>query len=158
VDVLSALAKAMPWADRAACAKPPHDDWNWIVEPSNGHENAGGATRLFDVCAACPVRVECLRHALEAEFSVMGVWGGTTMTERRLILPLDYVTTRHEERRVVREPREHARQVEEAIEFFESTLEARRNGWRALAAKEKAERALKLAAAGSQAPEAADQR
>ncbi|MFO7701064.1 MAG: WhiB family transcriptional regulator, partial [Acidimicrobiia bacterium] len=34
------------------------------------------------VCAACPVRVECLGHAL-ATNERFGVWGGTTEKERR---------------------------------------------------------------------------
>jgi hypothetical protein len=141
------MAKAMPWSDRAACAKSPYDSWKWILEPSFGRENAGGVTRCFDVCAECSVRVECLRFAFEAEFSVMGIWGGTTMTERRHILPLDGLTERHESQRIARQPREHARKVEEAIELFEETFAARRNGWRAIAEKEKAERAAKKAAA-----------
>jgi len=53
-------------------------------------------------------------------------WGGTTMTERRLILPLDGLTMRRENERVAREPREHARKVEGVIELFEETLAARR--------------------------------
>jgi WhiB family redox-sensing transcriptional regulator len=138
------MAKAMPWADKAACRD---SKLKWIVEPSKGRELAGSVTRCLDVCAECPVRVECLRFALEAEFSVMGVWGGTTMTERRLILPLDGFTTRHENQQVARRPREHARKVEDAIELFEATFAARRQGWRAFAAKEKEERAAKRAAA-----------
>lgn len=132
----------MPWADRAACRD---SKLKWVIEPSQGRENAGGVTRCFDVCAGCPVRVECLRHALEAEFSCMGIWGGTTMTERRLILPLKHDSSRHEDRGTIREPREHARKVEEAIELFEETFAARRNGWRAIAAREKEERARKAA-------------
>ena len=33
------------------------------------------------VCAVCPVRLECLRHALNT--NEMGVWGGTTESQRR---------------------------------------------------------------------------
>jgi len=142
------MGRAMPWADRAACRDSKR---KWILEPSNGRENAGGVTRLFDICAGCPVRRECLRFALTAEFSVMGVWGGTTMTERRHMLPLDGFITRHENRLVPREPRGHAREVEEAIELFEETFAARRQGWRAFAAKEKEDRARKAAAKKAQA-------
>ncbi len=40
------------------------------------------------VCAVCPVRVECLAHALginEAKrgYPVQGIWGGTSESERR---------------------------------------------------------------------------
>ena len=34
------------------------------------------------ICGACPVRVECLAYALEAN-ETFGVWGGTTPGERR---------------------------------------------------------------------------
>jgi hypothetical protein len=57
----------------------------------------------------------------------MGIWGGTTMTERRRILPLDGFATRHENQQVAREPREHARKVEEVIELFQETFDARRD-------------------------------
>ena len=148
------MAKAMPWADRAACRD---SKLRWIIEPSNGRENAGSVTRCFDVCAECPVRPECLRYALTAEFSVMGVWGGTTMTERRFILPQDREFIRHEDRGCLREPRERARQVEEAVDLLEATFAARRNGWRAFAAKEKEERAAKKAAADPQASVSTEQ-
>src|SRR6478752_5385368 len=112
------MGRAMPWADKAACRE---SKLKWIIEPSFGRENAGGVTRCFDICAECPVRVECLRFALEAEFSCMGIWGGTTMTERRFILPQEHDFALHQDRGRVREPRERARRVEEAIELFEET-------------------------------------
>jgi WhiB family redox-sensing transcriptional regulator len=34
------------------------------------------------VCAACPVRADCLAAALSAPFDVAGIWGGTTEHER----------------------------------------------------------------------------
>ncbi|MFD7736080.1 WhiB family transcriptional regulator [Kitasatospora phosalacinea] len=37
------------------------------------------------VCAACPVRLECRRHAL-ATREPYGVWGGLTEDERRVLL------------------------------------------------------------------------
>lgn len=37
------------------------------------------------VCAACPVRVECLEYALEHRIE-HGVWGGASERERRRIL------------------------------------------------------------------------
>jgi hypothetical protein len=152
----------MPWADEAACAKPPYDSWKWIVEPTYGREIAATVVKLFNVCAECPVRRECLRYALTAEFSALGCWGGTVATERRYVLPQDQDSIRHEDRGGIREPRERARKVEEAIELFEATFSARRQGWRAFAAREKEERARKLAAAKAaaepQAPGTTDAR
>lgn len=34
------------------------------------------------VCAGCPVRTECLEYAM-ADESCVGVWGGTSTTERQ---------------------------------------------------------------------------
>ena len=35
------------------------------------------------VCADCPVRAECLDHALAAPVEKFGLWGGLTERERR---------------------------------------------------------------------------
>jgi WhiB family transcriptional regulator, redox-sensing transcriptional regulator len=49
----------------------------------------GGAeqreARLF--CRVCPVRTECLAHALDERIE-FGVWGGTTERQRRALLRL----------------------------------------------------------------------
>ena len=43
----------------------------------------GGASEAaLMTCGRCPVRQECLEHAL-ADPSLVGVWGGTTEAERR---------------------------------------------------------------------------
>ena len=66
-----------PWMRDAACRG---------VEPGVffPSDNAGveAAQRL---CAACPVRPECLEHALENRLD-HGVWGGTSERERQRIL------------------------------------------------------------------------
>lgn len=38
-----------------------------------------------EVCRACPVRTECLAHALDHQVE-FGVWGGMTERERRAVL------------------------------------------------------------------------
>jgi WhiB family redox-sensing transcriptional regulator len=38
-----------------------------------------------EFCRACPVRTECLAHALDQRIE-FGVWGGTTERERRALL------------------------------------------------------------------------
>lgn len=40
------------------------------------------AQAALAVCAACPVREECLAHALDTN-ERFGIWGGTTEKERR---------------------------------------------------------------------------
>jgi WhiB family transcriptional regulator, redox-sensing transcriptional regulator len=64
------------WTAYGACAGTPPDDL--FVE--------GAAQRSArEVCAACPVRVDCLIDALEHRI-LFGVWGGMTERERRSLL------------------------------------------------------------------------
>lgn len=62
------------WMDRAACryANPE------LFFPSCG-ENIGEAKRI---CATCPVRKQCLDHALRERIE-HGVWGGLSERSRR---------------------------------------------------------------------------
>ncbi|MGA5215215.1 WhiB family transcriptional regulator [Streptomyces cinereoruber] len=67
-------------------------DGNWA---SSGLCRAGSADDLFvegaaqnrakALCAECPVRAECLAHALDERIE-HGVWGGMTERERRALL------------------------------------------------------------------------
>ncbi|MFE1895250.1 MULTISPECIES: WhiB family transcriptional regulator [Streptomyces] len=67
-------------------------DGNWA---SFGLCRAGNADDLFvegaaqnrakALCAGCPVRAECLAHALDERIE-HGVWGGMTERERRALL------------------------------------------------------------------------
>ncbi len=68
----------------------------WVEEwPSQGACRGEDPDALFvqgaaqqqakQVCKACPVRSECLAHALDTR-TEFGVWGGTTERERRQIL------------------------------------------------------------------------
>ena len=64
------------WTAYGACAGAPPDDL--FVE--------GAAQRTArEVCAACPVRLDCLIDALDHRI-LFGVWGGTTERERRSLL------------------------------------------------------------------------
>ena len=64
------------WRARAACRSQP----TWVFFPRLGED-----PRLAkSVCARCPVRVECLEAAV-GEPELQGVWGGTTLDERRAI-------------------------------------------------------------------------
>lgn len=71
---------------------PPHTDTSWMVDAAC----AGLDSELFfprqgeridplvkHVCNHCPVRVECLRHALATRAE--GVWGGMGEHDRRRI-------------------------------------------------------------------------
>jgi WhiB family transcriptional regulator, redox-sensing transcriptional regulator len=66
------------WAEQALCAQADPDTWF----PAKG-ETTALAKRI---CAACPVRVQCLDYALAGADTwggiVSGIWGGTTPRER----------------------------------------------------------------------------
>ncbi len=68
----------------------------WVEEwPSQGACRGEDPDALFvqgaaqqqakQVCMSCPVRSECLAHALDTR-TEFGVWGGTTERERRQLL------------------------------------------------------------------------
>lgn len=66
--------------------------WNWRVAARCRTENADelfvtGADQreARSFCLACPVRTECLAHALDQRIE-FGVWGGMTERERRTVL------------------------------------------------------------------------
>lgn len=134
------------WTEQAACAG---EDW-WLNEGANPHvadRNTGSATELLKllICAACPVRVQCLRTSFEpppvpffvdteasrgaqlrgstARTREWGVWGGTDERTRRQTegLPLD-----------------------ERVELLEATLAERiairTDAWRAALARRRAHR------------------
>jgi WhiB family redox-sensing transcriptional regulator len=67
-----------PWADQALCAQADGDAWF----PERGRT----ATLARRICAACPVRAQCLDYALSGADTwggiSNGIWGGTTPRER----------------------------------------------------------------------------
>ncbi|MFO7777559.1 MAG: WhiB family transcriptional regulator [Nitriliruptoraceae bacterium] len=65
------------WQQDAAC-RDAEPDLFFSTDESDREE----AMRL---CASCPVRVECLEHALEAR-EAYGIWGGTDEQERKRLL------------------------------------------------------------------------
>jgi WhiB family redox-sensing transcriptional regulator len=66
------------------------DDRVWVLEakcldadPEAFFPEKGGSTREAKrICSACPVRNECLEHAL-ANDERFGIWGGLSERERR---------------------------------------------------------------------------
>lgn len=79
-DELAHLARAIgfageSWRRDAACREVP----SALFFLQRG-EDASPAKR---VCAACPVRRECLEYAMAADASLQGVWAGTSVKERR---------------------------------------------------------------------------
>lgn len=62
------------WAEEAAC-RTSHPD---LFFP----ETVRGDNHAKAICSRCPVRTECLNHALDTD-EKYGVWGGLTPRERR---------------------------------------------------------------------------
>lgn len=68
----------MDWMTRAACAGMDRE----LFYPAQS--SAAAAVEPLQVCASCPVRLDCLRYAmqLESPSNRWGIWGGTTPDER----------------------------------------------------------------------------
>ena len=66
--------ETLPWASEAKCLQ---------ADPDTFFPEKGGSTREAKrICADCPVRSECLEHALEQD-EKFGIWGGLSERERR---------------------------------------------------------------------------
>ncbi len=75
------------WQDFAACAG---DDGGFFYPPLHGErkkEKTMRERRAKNLCNHCPVRIECLDHAL-ANDERYGIWGGLTDAERRGLVTL----------------------------------------------------------------------
>lgn len=73
------VAAPRPWASKAACLGLDPN----IFHPERGSPSTGRHAKA--ICAECPVTAECLEDAL-ADVGQLGIAGGTSMKERRLIL------------------------------------------------------------------------
>ncbi|WP_344444357.1 WhiB family transcriptional regulator [Kitasatospora nipponensis] len=73
-----------PWHTGAACRR---DEAGLFFAPSKEPTAARLAREEHakQVCARCPVLLECREHAL-AQPEPYGVWGGLTAAERRVVL------------------------------------------------------------------------
>lgn len=72
---MSVSALLPTWIDDAACLEA---DVNEFFPNTNTEESP----KARAICAACPVRTDCLEHALELGVPY-GIWGGHTSPERR---------------------------------------------------------------------------
>jgi WhiB family redox-sensing transcriptional regulator len=80
LDVIAAMRRAAPWMDEAACRD---SDIEFVMDPEHGRESATAVVPALEVCAVCPVRAECLAFAYSGPIETYGVFGGSTMMERR---------------------------------------------------------------------------
>lgn len=69
------------WYERAVCRGHPVGTWHPCLRGET-IENSYRIARA--VCHRCPVRLDCLEHAL-THGEPYGMWGGTTPDERRAI-------------------------------------------------------------------------
>lgn len=75
IDV-EAVQLMLRWSDRAACLGEDQEKFF----QGQGHGERPDEARAL--CTACPVREECLDHAL-TQNETEGVWGGLTAKERQ---------------------------------------------------------------------------
>ncbi|MBO1416033.1 WhiB family transcriptional regulator [Streptomyces sp. FH025] len=80
----TAAAEDNPWHTGAACRR---DEVGLFFAPSKEPTAArlSREEQAKQVCARCPVLLECREHAL-AQPEPYGVWGGLTAAERRVVL------------------------------------------------------------------------
>lgn len=71
---------------QAACraSRLTPEDFVGPDRPERRYEREARIARAKRVCAGCPVRLECLEWAIQRR--EVGVWGGTTEDERRLMI------------------------------------------------------------------------
>lgn len=68
------ITEERPWVVFSACRDKDSD----LFFP----ETKSAEAEALAICATCPVQLECLEYAIEAEIR-FGVWGGMTEKERR---------------------------------------------------------------------------
>ncbi|MFF5446358.1 WhiB family transcriptional regulator [Streptomyces sp. NPDC012888] len=71
------------WQSRAACRGLGSERF-FHPDGERGDDRDARDRAAKRVCASCPVRVQCLRHALHVQ-EPYGVWGGLTQEERRAL-------------------------------------------------------------------------
>lgn len=65
------------WRQQGICSQTDPDIW------FPGAGQTAQARLAIELCSQCPVRIECLEAALTSEDEEGGIWGGTTMKERK---------------------------------------------------------------------------
>lgn len=73
------------WHARAACRGPGGSLFYPPMHAESRSARDARERRAKAVCGACPVRTECLAHALRIR-DQHGIWGGLNEHERRALL------------------------------------------------------------------------
>jgi len=77
---INTMAEAWDWQLSARCRGEDPDVF-FHPEGERGGERRRRQRRAKALCAECPVRRQCLRHAMKLP-EAYGVWGGTSEDER----------------------------------------------------------------------------
>lgn len=83
---MDALSEALHLGDCAPHHGGDPDAWFPPGDAATSGQALAASARLAkELCADCPVRLECLEFSLRSPLGAFGVWGGTAAWERRAI-------------------------------------------------------------------------
>ena len=81
-DALIPTARYWSWQDNGLCKSDGVDATVFFNdEMLRGYEKTARESAAKKICTACPVKTQCLEHALTVPENY-GVWGGLTQDER----------------------------------------------------------------------------
>lgn len=81
---ISPIAENWEWQYQGACRNT--DPENFFLEYNQrGTSKRKKELAAIAICNTCPVKRECLEHALKVP-EMFGVWGGMTEEQRRILL------------------------------------------------------------------------
>lgn len=69
------MSNPLGWFEDALCAQTAQE----MFFPTKG----GSTKDAKRICGACDVKAQCLEYALSLEDNPDGIWGGTSVQERR---------------------------------------------------------------------------
>jgi WhiB family transcriptional regulator, redox-sensing transcriptional regulator len=75
-------ADRLDWHHDAACRGELAAAFYPPLRPESKSERLAREREAKTVCSSCPVRVDCLEHAIDHD-ERYGIWGGLTDVERR---------------------------------------------------------------------------
>jgi len=85
-DALIPSARSWSWQDKALCKTNGVDVTVFFNDDLlRGPEKKARESAAKKICTACPIKTECLEHALTVPEN-FGVWGGLTEEERMVIV------------------------------------------------------------------------
>ena len=85
-DALIPSARSWSWQDKALCKTNGVDVTVFFNDDMlRGPEKQARESAAKKICTACPIKTECLEHALAVPEN-FGVWGGLTEEERMVIV------------------------------------------------------------------------